>query len=107
MCDHRSVRRPVRVGDAAVALQDPVIATGFRGWPPVDLGDDPPQHWRALDLRDGRIFGQACSKPVHLVRLDVDHEERGRALRQVSRDRVPEIGVDLADRGQHGEAQAQ
>ena len=97
--------RTVRVGDATIPLQNPVLARNFLSRLSVDPGDDAPKHRCTFDFLDRRIVIQPNPKVFDLPRLNVDHEEGRRYVRQVASNRPAKIGVDLTNRGKNRQPQ--
>ena len=104
--DDGARRRRGGIGDAAVAPERPVRAGDLARRAAVDPGDDPAQHRRGLDLAHARHGMGAVEKARELVVLDVDEEVGRRPLRQLAGDERAQVGVDLADGGEHASARA-
>ncbi len=109
--DHlRSLGDFAGIGQAAVALQHP-FGVGrrlevFR----LDAagGDDAAaQHRHVLDGRLRRGLLEECGEAVGFGGGDIDEIERRRAIRQRRQELPPQIAVDLRDRDQHGQTEAE
>ena len=95
------------IGDAAVAAQGPVLAHHLARGAVVDAGDDAAQHRRGADVGDAGLGFAAVEEARELVVLDVDEEIGRRAFGQFGRDQIAQVRIDLADRGEHGQAEAE
>ncbi len=107
-CRERGARgQRIRVAHGAVALDHPMAGGHFLRGAAVDAGDEAAQHRRVIDAAHLRVGGEAVQKPRHLVLLQIDEEEGGRALGKIARDGTAQVAVDLPDGGQHRQAEAE
>ena len=108
--DARASRDIARIGDAAVALQHPGgIRRRFQvlGANAVGADDAPPQHRHALVTGVRRMLLGEGIEARHVGVLDVDEEHRGRLVGQGRDELAAQVAVDLQERHEQREAEAE
>ena len=87
----------VIIGDAAVALDDPMPGRDLCGGDTIDLGEDAAQHGRCFDTADRRVIFELGFKWADLIFLNIDEEKRRRNFRKIAGDGATQIAIDLAN----------
>src|SRR6056297_393451 len=95
------------IADGAVAFDHPMPWGHLARWTVVDAGNDPAEHRGVVNAADAWVGLQPVEEPRHLVFLQIDEEERRRALGQVPGDGTAQVTVDLPDGSEHREAEAE
>ena len=83
-----------------------MAASDLFGVVTIDACYDAAQHRGGIDAADGRVVRKDLAVAIDLVRLDVDEEIAGGTLWQLCRESAAQVAVDLANGGEHREAEA-
>ena len=94
----------IGIGDAAVAMHNPMPCGELFGALAVDFGDDATQHRSGLDPADGRIGIQPVLKARDLAGLNINKEIAGRYLWKFIRESIAQVAINLTDRRQYRQA---